>query len=159
MRLAGSAVLGISAAATLAVAASWITGFYVWEVAVPVLFGTITAGVLAGTVARGQSFAIDLNAARLELMLDPEPRPSAGGKDVDSWGGLNVASGRAYADGAPIELPFDPSAGVPSDACGRCFAARIGREVSGGAASRDSDRQRAQARSAAPPQAEPLPRA
>ncbi len=74
MRLAGAIVFAISLAATLVVAASWISGFYSWELAVPILFGTITGGVLAGTAARGQSFGIDLSAARLELMLDAAAR-------------------------------------------------------------------------------------
>jgi ethanolamine transporter EutH len=53
---------------------AWITGAYSWELAVPILFGTLTGGVLAATAARGQVFGIDLGAARLELMLDAAVR-------------------------------------------------------------------------------------
>ncbi len=78
MRLAGNGVFLVSAAATIVVAISWITGFYSWELAVPILWATITGGVLTGVAVRGQSYGIDLNAARLEAMLDADgPRAAA----------------------------------------------------------------------------------
>ena len=77
MRLAGSVVFILATITSVAVAVSWITGFYPWEVAVPILFATITGGVLTGTVARAQSYGIDINAARFEIALSPEPAPPA----------------------------------------------------------------------------------
>ena len=78
MRLAGSVVFVFSAIATVVVAIAWITGAYSWELAVPILFGILTGGVLAGTASRGQGFGIDLGAARLELMLDAAARDARG---------------------------------------------------------------------------------
>ncbi|MGI9556665.1 MAG: hypothetical protein ACR2N5_01855 [Solirubrobacterales bacterium] len=80
MRLIGTGVFLIGSAVSLSVVVAWVSGFYSWEIAVPVLFGTLTAGVLAGLVARGQSFGLELNAARLELAVDlSEPNESGGG--------------------------------------------------------------------------------
>ena len=41
---------------------AWVTGAYLWELAVPILLGTLTRGALAAAAARGQVFGSDLGA-------------------------------------------------------------------------------------------------
>ena len=84
MRLIGSTVFFLAAITTAAVLGSWISGFYSWEVAIPILFATITGGLLTGTAAWAQSFGIDLNAARFEIMRQPAGREPSSDDDGET---------------------------------------------------------------------------